>query len=170
MILASSFGPWWVLRLAAGGRLADDYGSHRDAFSAWQAPGWWALAVGLALAVAAVWTGWRLFAGGVPDWLRGLLILASVAPIALTVDQWQAIPPMPPLVLPPSPGAELTISAEIRPGDSFTSPGLDPHKLYREDRSFLSEQGPGWGLYVGTMGLALLTAGLIVGAESSASR
>lgn len=56
LVLASSIGPWWVLRLAAGGRLAEDYGSHISAFSAWRAPGWWAPAVALALAIAALWT------------------------------------------------------------------------------------------------------------------
>jgi hypothetical protein len=86
LLLASSFAPWWVLKLADGGRLAED-GTHLAAVSAWQASGWWALAVAIALAVAVVWTGWRLMIGGVPGWLRGLLILVSVAPIMLAVHQ-----------------------------------------------------------------------------------
>jgi hypothetical protein len=171
LILAGSFGPWWVLKLAAGGRLADDYGSHLGAVSAWQASGRWALAVGLALAVAVVWTGWCLFSGGAPDWLRGLLILISVAPIVLVVHQWQSIPPPPPLPSLPQ-AAEFSLTAEIRPGDEFTDPGLDPHQLYRGGRSSLSKQGPGWGLYVGTAGLVLLTAGLLInpGRTSLSSR
>jgi len=165
LILASSFAPWWVLNLAAGGHLADDHGSHLGAISAWQAPGRWALAVALALAIAVFWTGWRLFAGAVPDWLRGLLILASAAPIALAVHQWQSIPPLPPLPSSPPPEAELSVSDVIRRGDEFTHPGLDPHHLYRDDDSSLSWQGPGWGLYVGTAGLVLLTVSLMASAD-----
>jgi hypothetical protein len=168
LILAASFAPWWVLRLAPGGRLADDHGSRIDTVSAWQGPGLWTSAVGLALAVAVVWIGWRLLAGGVPDWLRGVLIVVSVAPIALTVHEWRSVPPPP--TLPPAPRAALTVDAVVRPGEAFTHPGIDPDRLYRDDASAFSRQGPGWGLYAGTAGLVLLTVGLLVSGNQESPR
>jgi len=168
LILAGSFGPWWVLELAPGGRLADDHGSQLDAVSAWQGPERWTRAVGLALAVAVVWTGWRVLAGGVPDWVRGVLILVSVAPIVLTVQEWRSIPPF--LPLPPTPRVELSVDYVARPGEAFTHPGIDPDRLYRNDASVLSRQGPGWGLYAGTAGLVLLTAGLLVSGNHESPR
>jgi len=163
LLLASSFAPWWVLKLADGGRLAQD-GTHLAAVSAWQASGWWALAVAIALAVAVVWTGWRLMIGGVPGWLCGLLILVSVAPIMLAVHQWRSITPPP--ELPPGPPAELSVSAYLRSGDDFTHPGIDPHRLYLVDGSSLSWEGPGWGLYAGVTCLVLVTVALLVSTEA----
>jgi len=159
-VLASSFGPWWVLRLAPGGRLAEDYGSHISAFSAWQAPGRWPLAVALALVIATAWSLWRLVGGEVPGWLRGLLIMVSAVPIMLAIHQWRDIPPKPPLPA-PSQTAELSSSAQIRLVDEFVDPGMDPEQLYREENS-LSRQGPGWGLYGGITGMALLAVALLV--------
>jgi hypothetical protein len=135
LLLASSFAPWWVLKLADGGRLDED-GTHLAAVSAWQASGWWAPAVAIALAVAVLWTGWRLTTGGTPGWLRGLLILVSVAPTMLAVHQWRSITPPP--ELPPGPLAELSVIAYVRSGDTFTHPGIDPHRLYPVDDSSLS--------------------------------
>ena len=56
----------------------------------------------------------------------------------------------------------MTIDVVIRPGDSFTAPGIDPAHLYADDGG-LSTQGPGWGLYLAIAAMLLLAAALTVG-------
>jgi hypothetical protein len=159
LVLASSLAPWWVLHLADGGELRP--GTGPGAVTAWQTGGWWPVAVAGALAVAVVWTGWRLFRGAVPGQVRGLLVLLSLAPVTLCVQQWRSIPSRPAPAAPAGRPTGLSVSATIQPGDSFTAAGLDPDRLY-VDGSRLCGQGPGWGLYAGLGCLALLTVALLL--------
>jgi hypothetical protein len=133
----------------------------------------------VALLAALFWTGWHRFSGvlgltgrsrALPAAGRAALCLSVVASAALVVHQWHAIPPRPPLKPSPPADFELTISTVIRPGDPFTTAGIDPTQLFADDTGRLAAAGPGWGLYLGIVAMILLSAALLLAPRSPGER
>jgi hypothetical protein len=114
-----------------------------------------------------MWISWRLARRVVPNSLRGLLAVASLAPIALAVNHWRTL-------------RHTRVTVSVPGGFFYLVPGHpisehDPHiltmmtvilqppaKYLNPGPVTFTHQGPGWGVYAGIACLALVTIAFLV--------
>jgi hypothetical protein len=144
-VLAVSMGPWWRTRWAVGGGSDVRY----DALdvSAWRASVWWA--VGLVLCVVAV-VGWLSLDRVPPSRgrLRWVPFACCMAGLLVTVIRWVGIGPL---------GTGRGLGWTASDGASVGVGGVVRDELFVYHSSGL-DMAPGWALYVGVAGMAVLSA------------
>ncbi|MGS2620132.1 hypothetical protein ACVCAH_37575 [Micromonospora sp. LZ34] len=164
LVLASSFLPWWMVRV----RHMTEHKTTYETFfgSAWGMSSRWSAAVLLTLGAVVVSMIWRHNRGRVPS-LAHVATLAAVAlSVFLVVQQWRDVEAWPP--------AGSVSRSRVEPSAShwFAEPRRDMAAEiaagFMERDHLRSHHAPGliadagWGMWVGLCAIVLAGAALIV--------
>ncbi|HWG99197.1 MAG TPA: hypothetical protein VNV66_07715 [Pilimelia sp.] len=152
LVLASSFLPWWTVRiLIENAEGVQSSARHASAGAAsWQ----WSVGLALGLGVVVCWAGVEAFA---PRRRRPVsVVLAAVAMggLGLLVHRWMSVEP-----LPPSEGSVGVGFGPPQGGSEFLPLVRDQLHSYEADGL---TAGVGWGAYVGCAATALLIVALFI--------
>ncbi|MFI5490347.1 hypothetical protein [Micromonospora echinaurantiaca] len=165
LVLASSFLPWWMVRV----RHMTEHETTYETFfgSAWGMSSRWSAAVLLTLGAIVVAMIWRHAQGRMPS-LAHVATLAAVAlSVFLVVQQWRDVEAWPP--------AGSWSQSRVEPSDSPWFPEPSRRDMAAEIAGGFMERdnlrshhapgltaGVGWGMWVGLCAIVLAGAALIV--------
>jgi hypothetical protein len=165
LVLASSFLPWWMVRIRVGTRYETHYGS------AWRMSSRWSVAVVITVAAAAAWLVWRMVRGRVPRVVPVIACAAAALSIVLAVAQWRAVEAR------PLPGSTTTASVRIGVAGRESDPATELADAWMVRDHLRSYHNPGlyvdigWGIWIGLGAMVLVALSLVVaGSGRSPSR